>query len=179
MEQNNQKQDTINTKIEKLIKSEEEIENKEQVIIPTLEDLLKEEKEKYIRLYAEFDNFKKRATKERFDLFKTAGKEILTSLLPILDDFERCTKEISKIEANDFTKGVELIQTKFIDILKSKGLQKQEVAIGEIFDVEKHEAITQITAPSEELKDKIIDVIEQGYLLADKPIRYAKVIIGK
>ena len=147
--------------------------------IDSLQNQLNNEKEKYIRLFAEFENYKKRVTKERIDLIRTAGQDILTSLLPVLDDFERCVKELNKSENNELTKGIELINSKFIDITKTKGLQKMEIKMGDDFDVEKHEAITQIPAPNDELKEKIIDVVENGFTLGEKVIRYAKVIIGK
>ncbi len=174
------------------LKLNEELENNEQEIVdieniePTiinqeqdLQNLLVAEKDKYMRLFAEFENYKKRISKERIELFKTAGQEILVSLLPVLDDFERCIKELNKSSETELTKGIELINTKLSETLKNKGLEKMEVTAGDVFDLDKHEAITSIPAPTEELKDKIIDVIEYGYLLGNKVIRYAKVIIGK
>jgi molecular chaperone GrpE len=103
----------------------------------------------------------------------------LVSLLPVLDDFERCLKELHKSENTELIKGIELIHSKFSETLKNKGLTKMEIKQGDDFDLDKHEAITQIPSPNEELHNKIIDTVENGYLLGDKVVRYAKVIIGK
>ncbi len=141
------------------------------------EDLAKE-KDKFLRLFAEFENFKKRTSKERMDLFKTAGQEVMVSLLPILDDFDRALKELSKSEDKEMFKGVELINNKFRETLKNKGLEQIEVKEGDVFDAEIHEAITQIPAPNKKLKGKIIDVIEKGFRLGDRIIRHPKVVVG-
>ncbi|TDL99165.1 MAG: nucleotide exchange factor GrpE [Flavobacteriaceae bacterium] len=146
---------------------------------PSPEELIQIEKDKYLRLFAEFENYKKRTTKERLDLFKTANQEMILAMIPLLDDFERGMGEIQKSQDTELVKGVELIQNKLVGILDSKGLKKQEVKSGDPFDADKHEAITQIPAPTEDLKDKIIDIIETGYTLNDKIIRYAKVVVGK
>ena len=143
-----------------------------------LKEELQKEKDQYLRLFAEFDNFKKRTTKERFEIFKTANSEVITALLPVLDDFERGLKEIEKSEDNELYKGVLLIHNKLVETLRGKGLKSIEVNPGEDFDTDKHEAITQIPAPSEDLKGKIVDVVETGYVLNDKIIRYAKVVTG-
>lgn len=140
---------------------------------------LEKEKDKFLRLFAEFENYKKRTTRERMELFKTAGQEIMLSLLPILDDFDRALQEISKSEDKELLKGVELIHTKFKETLRSKGLEEVKCKNGEAFDAEIHEAITQIPAPSKKLKGKIVDVIEKGYSLGDKIIRHPKVVVGK
>lgn len=140
---------------------------------------VKEEKDKFLRLFAEFENYKKRTTRERIELFSTASQELMTSLLPVLDDFDRANQEIIKNSDDEIYKGVSLIQNKFFDTLKSKGLKIVEVKKGDSFDADDHEAVTQIPAPSEDLKGKIIDVIEKGYKLGDKVIRYPKVVIGK
>lgn len=142
-------------------------------------DELQLEKEKYLRLFAEFENYKKRTARERIELFSTASEELMTSLLPILDDFDRASAEIEKNKDDEIFKGVILIQNKFIDALKSKGLSLIEVKEGDEFSADDHEAVTQIEAPSAKLKGKIIDVIENGYKLGDKIIRYPKVVIGK
>jgi len=142
-------------------------------------DELQLEKEKYLRLFAEFENYKKRTARERIELFSTASEELMTSLLPILDDFDRASAEIEKNKDDEIFKGVILIQNKFIDALKSKGLSLIEVKEGDEFSADDHEAVTQIEAPSAKLKGKIIDVIEKGYKLGDKIIRYPKVVIGK
>lgn len=141
------------------------------------EDLAKE-KDKFLRLFAEFENFKKRTSKERMELFKTAGQEVIVSLLPILDDFDRALKELSKSEDNEMFKGVELINNKFKETLKNKGLEQIKVEEGDTFDAEIHEAITQIPAPNKKLKGKIIDVIEKGFKLGDRIIRHPKVVVG-
>lgn len=142
------------------------------------EDLAKE-KDKFLRLFAEFENYKKRTTKERIDLFKTAGQEVIVSLLPVLDDFDRAYAEISKTEEKELLIGVELIKNKLNNTLKNKGLEQMELKPGDDFNADIHEAITQIPAPSEELKGKIVDILEKGYKLGDKVIRFPKVVIGK
>jgi molecular chaperone GrpE len=147
---------------------------------PTSEELLQTEKDKFLRLFAEFENYKKRTTKERIELFKTAGQEVMTSLLPVVDDFERALSHIEDDkEAEELRKGVLLIYQKLYKTLEQKGLSKIETNQGDVFDAEIHEAITQIPASSEELKGKIIDCVEKGYKLGDKIIRYPKVVIGK
>ena len=157
-------------------------ENGEEVEDISVEEQLREdltkEKDKFLRLFAEFENFKKRTSKERMDLFKTAGQDVIVSLLPILDDFDRALKEISKSEDNELFKGVELISNKFKETLKNKGLAEVEVGQGDVFDAEIHDAVTQIPAPDKKLKGKIIDVIEKGFTLGDKIIRHPKVVVG-
>ena len=148
------------------------------VILKDVDDVQKE-KEKFLRLFAEFENYKKRTTKERIELFSTASQELMTSLLPVLDDFDRANQEIIKNSDDEIYKGVSLIQNKLFDTLQLKGLKIVEVKKGDSFDADDHEAVTQIPAPSEDLKGKIIDVIEKGYKLGEKVIRYPKVIIGK
>ncbi|CAA0185475.1 Chaperone protein GrpE [Tenacibaculum maritimum] len=146
----------------------------------TTEELIQVEKDKYLRLFAEFENYKKRTTKERIELFKTAGQELMTVLLPILDDFERALMHIEDDkEAEELRKGVLLIYQKMVKTLEQKGLVAIEVAKGDVFDTEIHEAITQIPAPSDDLKGKVIDCVEKGYKLGDKIIRYPKVVIGQ
>ena len=142
-------------------------------------DDIQQEKEKFLRLFAEFENYKKRTSRERIELFSTASQELMTSLLPVLDDFDRANQEIIKNSDDEIYKGVSLIQNKLFDTLKSKGLKIVEVNKGDSFDADDHEAVTQIAAPSEDLKGKIIDVIEKGYKLGEKVIRYPKVVIGK
>jgi molecular chaperone GrpE len=158
--------------------------NGEQLIIDekTLEeqltDDLAKEKDKFLRLFAEFENFKKRTAKERMDLFKTANQEVLQALLPVMDDFDRALAEISKSGDDSLLKGVELIHEKFKSTLLSKGLEQVDVRAGDAFNADYAEAITQIPAPSPELKGKIVDVLEKGYKLGDKIIRFPKVVIG-
>ncbi|WP_297762110.1 nucleotide exchange factor GrpE [uncultured Muriicola sp.] len=139
---------------------------------------LGKEKDKFLRLFAEFENYKKRTSKERIDLFRTAGQEVITALLPVMDDFERALKELSKSSEKDLFKGVELISNKFKETLKAKGLEEIKAKEGDSFDAEIHDAITQIPAPSKKLKGKIIDVVEKGYRLGDKVIRHPKVVVG-
>ncbi|MEN8777365.1 MAG: nucleotide exchange factor GrpE [Polaribacter sp.] len=147
---------------------------------PTAEELLQTEKDKFLRLFAEFENYKKRTTKERIELFKTAGQEVMTSLLPVIDDFERALSHIKEDkESEELKKGVLLIYNKFYNTLEQKGLSKIETEAGDVFDAEIHEAITQIPAPTEDMKGKIIDCVEKGYKLGDKIIRYPKVVIGQ
>ncbi|PXY42479.1 nucleotide exchange factor GrpE [Flavobacterium cheongpyeongense] len=158
--------------------------NGEQLIVEELsveeqlsQDLAKE-KDKFLRLFAEFENYKKRTSKERIDLFKTANQEVLLAMLPVLDDFDRATVEINKSDDENLKKGVELIHEKLKSTLVAKGLEQVEVRTGDAFNADFAEAITQIPAPSDELKGKIVDVIEKGYKLGDKIIRFPKVVIG-
>ncbi|PCJ98424.1 MAG: nucleotide exchange factor GrpE [Flavobacteriaceae bacterium] len=139
---------------------------------------LAKEKDKFLRLFAEFENYKKRTSKERIELFRTAGQEVIVSMLPIIDDFDRALKELSKSEDKEMFTGVELISNKFKEILKGKGLEEVGTKAGDTFDAEVHDAITQIPAPSKKLKGKVIDVIEKGFKLGDKIIRHPKVVVG-
>ena len=148
-------------------------------VLVELNDALSQEKDKYLRLFAEFENFKKRTTKERIELFKTAGQEVISSLLPILDDLERAISQFEKLDTLEEIQGFVLINNKLNGILKSSGLEISTVNIGDVFDAEIHEAITQIPAPEELQKGKIIDVVEKGYQLGEKIIRYPKVVVGK
>jgi molecular chaperone GrpE len=169
-----------NTKVKKENKKPKSKEKDLEVDVVTNDvDDVKKEKEKFLRLFAEFENYKKRTTKERIELFSTASQELMTSLLPVLDDFDRANQEIIKNSEDEIYKGVSLIQNKLFDTLKSKGLKIVEVNKGDSFDADDHEAVTQIPATSDDLKGKIIDVIEKGYKLGEKVIRYPKVIIGK
>ena len=158
-------------------KTTEPVENQVEEI--NLEDQVKEEKDKFLRLFAEFENYKRRTAKERIELFSTASEEVMISLLPILDDFDRASAEIEKDKDNEIFKGVLLIKNKLFDSLKSKGLALIEVNKGDGFNADNHEAVTQIPAPPKEMEGKIIDVIEKGYKLGEKVIRYPKVVIGK
>ena len=139
---------------------------------------LAQEKDKFLRLFAEFENYKRRTTKERIELFSTASQEVIKALLPVLDDFDRALLEMSKSEETELSKGVELIKNKFTSTLEQKGLTIVEVSSGDLFNADVHEAITQIPAPSDAMKGKIIDVIEKGYKLGDRVIRFPKVVIG-
>ena len=139
---------------------------------------LAEEKDKYVRLFAEFENFKKRTAKERLDLFKTANSEVMSSLIPILDDYDRAIKQSENIEANDEINGLKLIFNKLIEIIKSNGLSETQTLKGDVFDAEIHEAITQIPSKKPDEKGKIVDIIEKGYQLGEKIIRYPKVVVA-
>jgi len=140
---------------------------------------LEAEKDKFLRLFAEFENYKRSTTKERLELFKTAGQEVIQSLLLVMDEFDRAMAEIEKAKDKELTKGVGLISNKFKETLKSKGLEEMKVKAGDTFDAELHEAITQIPAPTKKMVGKIVDVIEKGYTLGDKVIRFPKVVTGK
>ena len=146
--------------------------------IEELKNNLSQEQDKYLRLFAEFENFKKRTSRERIELFKTAGQEVISSLLPILDDFERAVNNTPE-EQNKEIEGFVLIQNKLNDIMKSNGLIATETKIGDTFDAEVHEAITLIPALDATQKGKIIDITEKGYQLGDKIIRFPKVVVGQ
>lgn len=156
--------------------------NDGQEEIVSVEDQLRkdlaQEKDKFLRLFAEFENFKKRTSKERMDLFKTAGQEVMVALLPVMDDFDRALKELAKSEDKEMFTGVELISNKFKETLKNKGLEEVEAKPGDAFDADVHDAITQIPAPDKKLKGKIIDVVEKGFKLGDRIIRHPKVVVG-
>jgi len=140
---------------------------------------LKEMNDKYIRLYSEFDNFRRRTQKEKLDLYKTAGEEVFKSLLPVMDDFERALKSMEDTKDYESLKtGVDLIHSKLIRVFKSNGAEPMESSVGKVFDSEIHEAVTQIPAPSKKMKGKVVDEIERGYMLKDKVIRFAKVVVG-
>ena len=164
---------TPETEQEEIKDLEESVSDEER-----LRDELSAEKDKFLRLFAEFENYKKRTSKERMDLFKTAGQEVMVALLPVLDDFDRAMTELSKLEDKEMFKGVELINNKLRETLKSKGLEQIEVKQGDTFDAEVHDAITQIPAPNKKLKGKIIDVVEKGFKLGDRIIRHPKVVVG-
>lgn len=142
-----------------------------------LEEDLAKEKDKFLRLFAEFENYKKRTSKERLELFKTANQEVLQALLPVMDDFDRALAQIAKSEDEALLKGVELIHNKLRDTLASKGLELVDIKAGDAFDADFAEAITQIPA-GDDLKGKVVDVVEKGYKLGDKIIRFPKVVIG-
>ena len=151
---------------------------KDPVVI--LEEEVKDLKDQNLRLYAEFENFRRRTAKERLVLMESANEDTLTALLPILDDFERALKNTKETKGNTADlEGLKLIQNKLIETLKGKGLNVMESAIGREFDVEEMEAITQIAAPSPEMAGKIIDEVEKGYKIGERVIRYAKVVVGK
>jgi molecular chaperone GrpE len=144
--------------------------------IKELNEGLKLEKEKYVRLFAEFENYKRRTAKERIELFKTAGKDVLSSLVPVLEDFKRAIS-INGSDSDD--EGIKLIYNKFNETLRNQGLVEVEVNIGDIFDAEIHEAISQIPAQEDNQKGKIIDIIQGGYKLGDNIITYPKVVVAQ
>ena len=141
-----------------------------------LNESLKLEKEKYVRLFAEFENYKRRTAKERIELFKTAGKDVLSSLVPVLEDFKRAIS-LKGSDSND--EGINLIYNKFNETLKNQGLIEVEVNVGDIFDAEIHEAISQIPAQKDSQKGKIIDIIQGGYKIGDNIITYPKVVVAQ
>ena len=144
-----------------------------------LQSELDTEKDRYLRLFAEFENYKKRTGRERIELFKTASQDVMVSLLPVLDDFDRALIEIEKSDDDGLFKGVELISNKLRETLRAKGLEMIKVEQGDAFNADDHDAVTQIPAPSDDLKGKIIDVIEKGYTLGEKVIRHPKVVVGQ
>jgi Molecular chaperone GrpE (heat shock protein) len=153
------------------VASEDEVEK--------LKSEIQELKDKYLRQVAEFENFRKRTAKERIEMIQTAGKEVILSLLEVLDDCDRAEKQMqTSDEANLIKEGVQLVFNKFRSTLQAKGVQPMQ-SIGTEFDPDKHEAITEIPAPSDDLKGKVVDEIVKGYYLNEKIIRFAKVVVGK
>ncbi len=145
-------------------------------------DKLEEEvsalKDKYVRLYSDFENYKRRSAKERLELISNANKDLMAALLPVLDDFERAVSVNQETEEASTDEGIQLVYHKFLKTLEQKGLKVMEIVPGDEFDSEYHEAVAQIPAPEDKLKGKIIEVLEKGYYLGDKVIRYAKVVTG-
>lgn len=163
-------EDNINASENKAVE-----ESQEEVLQKKVDEL----NDKYLRLYSEFDNFKRRTAKERIELFSTAGKDILTDLLPVLDDMDRAIKGNKTLDdVEEVKKGLELIHNKFFNILEQKGL-KPFKSVGETFDPEIHDALTKIPASKKKDKGKVIDEIEKGYKLNEKVIRFAKVVVGE
>ena len=175
-------EEVLNENIENNDEESLQPEEADVVDIKAAESLFKEElslaNDKYLRLYAEFDNYRRRTTKERVELLQTAGKEVIVSLLPVLDDFERAVRSMENAtDINAVKEGVILVQNKLLNILSQKGLKPME-SIGQPFDAELQEAITNIPAPTDDMKGKIIDEMEKGYYLNDKVVRFAKVVVG-
>jgi molecular chaperone GrpE len=164
---------------EENVSENQEIPTPELSVEEQLQEELSNEKDKFLRLFAEFENYKRRTSKERIDLFKTANQEVLQAMLPVLDDFDRAWAQVSKSDDEALVTGVQLIHDKLRTTLVSKGLEEVEVKSGDVFDADFAEAITQIPAPNDKLKGKIVDVIEKGYKLGDKIIRFPKVVIGQ
>jgi len=170
-QQNEEKPKKRSSKKSKTKKLEEELEK--------LQSELDESKDKHLRLFAEFDNFKKRSIKEKLEFMRTASQDTINAILPVIDDFDRAKQSAdddSSVE--QFSEGVNMVYNKLKNTMKSLGLEEM-VSTGEVFDPELHAAVTEIPAPSEEMKGKVIDTIEKGYLLKDKIIRHAKVVVGK
>ncbi|PVW14549.1 nucleotide exchange factor GrpE [Marixanthomonas spongiae] len=172
-------EEEVATQEQEQTKDTAETESNGQDKIAQLQEEVEKEKERYLRLFAEFENYKRRTGRERVELFKTAGQDVITSLLPVMDDFDRALKEIEKTEDENLLKGVQLIQNKLKETLRSKGLEPIKTEQGDTFDAEIHDAVTQVPAPSDDLKGKIVDVIEKGYTLGEKIIRFPKVVIGQ
>ena len=143
-----------------------------------LEAELAEAKDKYLRLYSEFDNYRRRTAKEKLEMMQTAGEKIVVSLLPVIDDFARAEQSLAAGDTQSIIEGMKLISDKFMKQLVAEGLKKMDTSPGSDFDPEYHDAITQVPAPSKKLKGKIVDTIEEGYFLGDKVIRHAKVVTG-
>ena len=166
--------------------AEENTANEETAAEPVVE-ISEEEKlklenaalnDKYLRLFAEFDNFKRRTQKVRVELLQTAGKDVIVSMLPVLDDFDRANKATENaVDISAIREGIQLVHSKLKSILVQKGLKEME-SISTVFDTDLHEAITKVPAPNEEMKGKVIDELEKGYTLNDKVIRFAKVVVG-
>ena len=179
-----EKEDINNTDegVDKKEKKKSKRKSKTDKLQEEIEELniqVSESKDKYLRLFAEFDNYKKRTLKEKIEYMKTASAESILAMLPVLDDFDRAKKSADDDATDEyFTEGVAMIYNKIFNVLKNQGLEAM-TSTGEDFDPELHEAITEIPAPSDEMKGKIIDTVEKGYTLKDKIIRHAKVVVGK
>ena len=145
--------------------------------VKELNEKINNEKDKYVRLFAEFENYKRRTAKERIDLFKTAGKEVLSSLIPVVEDFKRALNQEDPNQED--SQGIQLIYNKLQETLKNQGLEELEVKVGDSFDSEIHEAISQIPAQNDDQKGKIIDIIEGGYKLGDQVIKFPKVVVAQ
>jgi len=166
--ENKQKEEIKNAEINKEVKETKE---------DNFEEKFNELNDKYLRLYSEYDNYRKRTANEKVELIKTAAESTIVALLPILDDFERALPTMEKEEDKTHYEGVMLIYNKLRRTLEQKGLEEIK-ATGEPFNTDEHEALTQIPAPSEDMKDKVIDVVQKGYKLNGKVIRYARVVVG-
>jgi len=170
------KDDSKKSKKNKKSKNDDEAKDKE---IEALKAQIAEQNDRYLRLSAEFDNYRKRTLKERAELLKTANGDTLSAMLPVLDDLERAMQSMEK--ATDVAavhEGVVLIYNKLQEFMKNKGITEID-AMNQVFDTDLHEAITKIPAPTEDLKGKVVDVIQKGYKIEGKVIRYAKVVVGE
>jgi molecular chaperone GrpE len=183
MARKNTKKEDIEQEVQEQENIDNNTDNQEDTTIEkseleVLQEELGKEKDRYMRLFAEFENYKRRTAKERLELFVTASEDVLSALLPVVDDFERALPELEKGDKKLY-EGVDLIYKKLLNTVSQKGLEKIEVKAGDVFDADIHEAITQIPAPNDDLKGKIIDTVAQGYKLGEKIIRYPKVVLGK
>ncbi len=175
------KQVSENEELKNVSENEAVEEETEEVVIDEAEKLtadLAESKDKYLRLYSEFDNYRRRTAKEKLDLMQTAGERIIVELIPIIDDFERAIKSADSKDEAAMLEGLNLISQKFEKTMQNQGLKQMETPVGTGFDPDIHEAITQIPAPKKKLQGKIVDTIEKGYYLGEKVIRFAKVVTG-
>ncbi|MDE0772135.1 MAG: nucleotide exchange factor GrpE [Salibacteraceae bacterium] len=166
--------DEVDTNVES-----DTVEIEEEIKEPSAEEKYQELNDRYLRLYSEFENFRRRTAKEKLELISSAGGQVLGDLLPIIDDFERAI--VNNVEVDDpktIKEGIQLIHSKMENIFKNKGLKEID-ALNETFDLDFHEAITKIPAPTEDLKGKVVDVVEKGYMLNEKVLRYSKVIVGE
>ena len=174
-----QDQDNINEQADPVNMEDQASEDSPKDELEILRDENEELKDKYLRLYSDFDNYKRRTNKERIEMFKMAGQDILKSLIPVMDDFDRAEKAFeTSTDATSLAEGLKLVSSKFKSTLENQGLKAYN-SIGEPFDADIHEAITNIPAPSDDLKGKVVDEIEKGYKLNDKVIRFAKVVVGE
>lgn len=181
-EENTQEEDVLKNESASTENSSEEAKEEAPQLTPLeeMEIQVKELNDKYLRLYSEFDNYRKRTQKERLEMIQTAGEDVIKMMLPIIDDFERAQKSMDeKADFQMLKDGVDLIYNKLLNSLATKGLTPMSSSIGEKFDSDIQEAITQVPAPSEDLKGKVIDEVEKGYMLKEKVIRFAKVVVGQ
>ncbi|WKW46584.1 nucleotide exchange factor GrpE [Myroides sp. JBRI-B21084] len=169
----------IQQNAEQQIAENENVDTTEQLSeTERLNEQLAAEKDKFLRLFAEFENFRKRTARERIELFTTANEDVMKGILPVLDDFDRAISQMEKLGESEHLTGFNLIATKLRDNLSAKGLGLVELNQGDVFNADVAEAVTQIPA-GDDLKGKIVDVIEKGYKLGDKIIRFPKVVIGQ
>ncbi|MDX1912138.1 MAG: nucleotide exchange factor GrpE [Saprospiraceae bacterium] len=162
-----------NTPASEVIENQNESEAASEDAIAELQRQVEESRNKYLYLFSDFENFKRNAARERMDLIATAGRDIMSALLPILDDFDRAAKNAALSE------GTALIHHKLAHTLRNKGLVSLDVKVGDEFDPDQHEAVAEIPAPDDATKGKVVDILEQGYTLGSKIIRHAKVVVGK
>jgi len=177
-EQLNQEEEMFKSK-KKEENPENQSEQKEEKKELSWEEKYNELNDKHLRLYSEFENFRKRNAKERIELIKFASEEVIKAILPVVDDFDRAIKQINEQPDKFDIEGIKLIHNKLSNTLTQNGLKPIECKAGDNFDVSSHEAITQIPAPEDKLKGKVVDVVEKGYTLHDKVIRYSKVVVGQ